>query len=329
MTAFRPRLPHWLQRLLKGLWPSREGEGTPVPAEPPGTEEAEPATAPLKPLPAEEAPTPHPLPLYPPQFRVGAAQSRGRVRPNNEDALLTWTFTAAGGEQPFLAGLFVVADGMGGHLHGERASQAAVYAFAQALHRSFFLPWLGNWTAPPPEALPTLEAALHAANEAVQREAQGGGTTLTAALVWGERLVLIHVGDSRAYLLTPEGELRLISRDHSLVARLVEQGDLTPQEALHHPQRNMLYQALGQPTPLDPYVHLDTLPPGSTLMLCSDGLWDEVPDERIAAILKAYRQEPVEAAYRLVAEAENAGGHDNITVVVVYRLPLSFSQTQE
>ncbi len=296
------------------------------PAPPPAEEaEGEKPTAPLPlstPEPTDETSTPATPLLYPPQFRVGVAQSRGRVRANNEDALLAWTLTAAGGERSVLGGLFIVADGMGGHLHGERASQAALYTFAYALHRHFFLPWLQNWEQPPPEALPNLEAALEQANQAVQVMAAGGGTTLTAALVWKERLVLIHVGDSRAYLLTPKGELRRISKDHSVVARLVEQGDLSAEEAAHHPQRNMLYQALGQPTPLNPHVHLDTLPPGGTLLLCSDGLWDEIPEARLAALLQAYRQDPIEAAQRLMAEAEMAGGHDNISVVVVYRLPM-------
>ncbi len=309
-------------RWFKRVWPLRWRKSAPA------SEDEE--VKPTRPLPQEElsssepeetVATPKAWAVYPPQLRVGVAQSTGRLRPNNEDALLTWTFSSAGGERAFWGGLFIVADGMGGHIHGELASQQAVYAFARALLQSFFLPWFRDWDQPPPEALPTLEAALEHANEVVRSTAMGGGTTLTAALMWGERLIIIHVGDSRAYYLSPQGVLEVLTVDHTVVARLVERGDLTEEEASLHPHRNMLYQALGQTDPLNPDVHTRTFQPGATLLLCSDGLWDEVPEERIAAVLKAYRSDPVQAAHRLVAEAEEAGGRDNITVVVIQRVP--------
>lgn len=308
---------------LKGLWPFRRKQRA-------SSEHEEEAVKPTRPLPPgegqsiehqEATETPKSWAVYPPQLRVGVAQSTGRLRPNNEDALFTWTFAGAGGHQAFWGGLFIVADGMGGHSHGELASQFAVYTFAQALLQSFFLPWLQEWQQPPPDALPTLEAAIEHANRKVQAMALGGGTTLTAALLWGERLVIIHVGDSRAYYLSPKGAFELLTADHTLVARLVAQGDLTKEEAAYHPHRNMLYQALGQSEPLNPDVHTRTFPPGSVLLLCSDGLWDEVSENRIADILKSYRGDPIQAAHILVAEAEQAGGHDNITAVVIQRVP--------
>lgn len=281
--------------------------GARLSASPPATEDA------------REAITPLSLAVQPRQLRVGVAQSAGRLRHNNEDALFTWSFTAAGAEQAFWGGLFIVADGMGGHLHGEQASQFAVYTFAHALLKGFFLPWLKNWEQPPPDALPSLETALELANQAVREHAQGGGTTLTAALIWRERLLLIHVGDSRAYYLSPEGQLQVLTTDHSLVARWVAQGELTPEEAAQHPQRNMLYQALGQDT-LAPDVSIEIFPAGGVLLLCSDGLWDELPQDRIAALLQAYRHDPVAAAQHLVREAEAAGGRDNITAVVIHQV---------
>ncbi len=299
------RLFAWLRALL--------GRGPHAPDTAPAP------TGPGEPEPQVDEDTPQAVAVSPRQLRVGVAQSVGRVRENNEDALFTWTFAASGDERTFWGGLFIVADGMGGHMHGEQASQHAVYTFAQEMLRRFFLPWLGDWEHAPPPALSTLDAALEQANLAVREHAQGGGTTLTAALVFRERLVLIHVGDSRAYLLTPEGHLQRLTTDHSVVARWVEQGELTPEEAAHHPQRNVLYQALGQET-LAPDVVTERFPPGSVLLLCSDGLWDELPEERILQILQAYRQDPVVAAHVLVHEAERAGGRDNITAVVIQQV---------
>lgn len=309
---------------FKRLWPfSRQAQ---APTE--DQAEAMKPTRPLSPgsasptsLQQEPAKTPEARTVHPPQLRVGVAQSPGRLRPNNEDALFTWTFTGAGNHQAFWGGLFIVADGMGGHSHGELASQHAVYAFARTLLQTFFLPWLEEWQQPPPEALPTLEAALEHASRRVQATALGGGTTLTAALLWGERLVIIHVGDSRAYYLSPQGTLELLTMDHTVVAHLMARGDLTEEEAAYHPHRNTLYQALGQTEPLNPDIHTRTFPPGSVLLLCSDGLWDEVPESRIADILKSYGHDPVQAAHLLVAEAEQKGGHDNITAVVIQRVP--------
>ncbi len=309
----------WLKRLWffqrKREAASEDEEEAVKPTRPLAPQEAQPVS------PQEVSETPKAWAVYPPQLRVGVAQSAGRLRPNNEDALFTWTFASAGSHQAFWGGLFIVADGMGGHSHGELASQHAVYTFARALMQSFFLPWLEDWQQPPPEALPTLESALEKANRMVQATALGGGTTLTAALLWGERLVIIHVGDSRAYYLSPQGTFELLTMDHTVVARLVTQGDLTEEEAAYHPHRNMLYQALGQREPLNPDIHTRTFPPGSVLLLCSDGLWDELPESRIADILKAHRGDPIQAAHILVSEAEQAGGHDNITAVVIQRVP--------
>ena len=160
---------------------------------------------------------------------------------------------------------------------------------------------------------------MDAANRAVSVGVpDGGGTTLTCALVIGQQVVLSHVGDSRAYIITDES-FEQLTRDHSLVQRLQELGQLSAAEAAIHPQRNVLYRAIGQGEGLEVDVDSRRLPSGALILLCSDGLWGLVPDERILSIVRqnATLQSACEA---LVAAANAAGGPDNITAVMV-KLP--------
>ena len=234
------------------------------------------------------------------QLKAGAATDVGRVRQINEDRYLA-------DER-----LFAVADGVGGHQAGEVASQTSV----ETLQRTFED---GEHTT---EGLIT---AAEAANQAVwqlaqgSREKRGMGTTLTAlALVQEdgeEQLALINVGDSRAYMLQ-QGELIQLTEDHSLVEELVRDGKLTPAEAQVHPQRSIITRALG----MEPAIEVDSweiIPyTGDRILLCSDGLTNELSDERIASTLRQIA-DPQEAAHDLVRQARSAGGSDNITVVVV------------
>jgi protein phosphatase len=223
-----------------------------------------------------------------------ARTDTGRVRSHNEDRLLA------------AAPLLAVADGMGGAQAGEVAAQTAVDALEQVD------PGAG------PEAL---EAAIHQANQAIRDMAAadprraGMGTTLTAALLEPDGEVdLFHVGDSRAYLLR-DGRLSQLTRDHSVVAELVDRGTLTPEEAESHPQRNVITRALGAESEVSLDHTRERLAPGDVLVLCTDGLSSLVPEERIQAVVA---QSPsLEAAARvLVDEANAAGGADNVTVVL-------------
>ena len=234
------------------------------------------------------------------QLQAGAATDVGRVRQINEDRYLADE------------SLFAVADGVGGHQAGEVASQTSV----ETLQTNFME---GERTTE------GLISAAEAANQAVwqlaqgSREKRGMGTTLTAlALVQEdgeEQLALINVGDSRAYLLQ-QGELIQLTEDHSLVEELVRDGKLTPAEAQVHPQRSIITRALG----MEPAIEVDSweiIPyTGDRILLCSDGLTNELSDERIASTLRQLA-DPQEAAHDLVRQARAAGGSDNITVVVV------------
>ena len=256
--------------------------------------------------------------LAPGRLNVGIAQHVGRVRTHNEDVLLVFTGELAGLESMPHFGLFVVADGMGGHALGEVASSIAARTVArEALNH--ILPFLlanPDTDTDRPSLQEIMEQAMSAANQAVFAGVpEGGGTTLTCALLIGEQVVLSHVGDSRAYLIMPDS-FEQLTRDHSLVQRLQELGQLSAAEAAVHPQRNVLYRAVGQGEGLEVDVESHRLPPGGTLLLCSDGLWGLVPNDRIQMLV---REAPsLQAACEaLVAAANTAGGPDNITAVMV------------
>ncbi len=227
------------------------------------------------------------------KITFGAASDIGQVREGNEDSYLI--------EEP----LFAVADGMGGHRGGEVASNLALETI-----RELFDADEGSLTE-----------QVERANEAVfdrsqtDSEVQGMGTTLTAALVQGAQIRLAHVGDSRAYLLR-RGRLSRLTKDHTLVARMVDEGEISESEAETHPHRSILTRALG----VDGRVQVDDgivqMQDGDRLLLCTDGLTGMVPHEEIRAVLEEVR-DPQEAAERLVRAANAAGGIDNITAVIL------------
>jgi PPM family protein phosphatase len=148
-----------------------------------------------------------------------------------------------------------------------------------------------------------------------QQIPKGGGTTCTAVVVLGDRAYVAHVGDSRAYMITKDG-LEQITRDHSMVQRLLELGQLTPEEAATYSRRNELYRALGFKDVLEVDALSRRLPPGSRMLLCSDGLWNHVEGPEIFNIVLNHPN-PQEACNKLVALANTRGGTDNITVILL------------
>ena len=236
-------------------------------------------------------------------LRWGSASHEGQLRAQNEDH-------AHAGE-----GLFVVADGMGGHLAGEIASEMAVDLLNERL------PVTGANTRD------QLVGAITEANTQIYQgsiddpDRAGMGTTVTAIAVVtdpldGEAFAVANVGDSRGYVLR-HGRLRQLTIDHSFVQELVAEGAITRDEARTHPRRNIVTRALG----IEPHVRVDswTMPiiRGDRFVLCSDGLVDEITDEAISDILLEHADDPEAAAQALVDAANEAGGRDNITVVVV------------
>lgn len=256
----------------------------------------------------------------PAQLLVASAQSVGRQRELNEDSLFTLSATVAGnsGNPPF--GLYIIADGMGGHQYGEVASNVAVRTISGYVMKKFHSTLFNLPSLPMDESLQEIaQAAVMEAQRAVLREAPGSGTTVTAALVLGQQLTISHVGDSRAYLLYNEQRIEAVTRDHSLVRRLEELGQITPAEAAVHPQRNVLYRALGQGETLEPDVVTTPFPVGGYLLLCSDGLWGVVSEDEIRRIV--YEATTIQrACQNLISAANGAGGPDNISAVLVQLL---------
>ncbi len=245
----------------------------------------------------------------------------GSVRNRNEDSCFIFT-AEFGGQEPLPpTGLYIVADGMGGHHAGHEASKNVARLVAQLILERIYVPLLRNSTAANSRPLEpigeVMVEAVQTANHFVHDNdpKKSSGTTLTAALILGRRLYVAHVGDSRAYLFS-EDELALLTNDHSYVHRLQEAGQLTEEEAAVHPQRNMLYKAVGQGDDLDIDTFTKSLPGQGKLILCSDGLWGLVSDEHLAQVLSQDIPLPV-MTDELVTMALKAGGHDNITAIIV------------
>jgi protein phosphatase len=237
------------------------------------------------------------------RFSGAGVSDAGRVRPHNEDS---------GFVGPYVA---VVADGVGGAAAGEIASATAAYAAsAVALGRVGL--------RPEPVLLEAYAAAAAGIRTGIRRDLErlGMATTLTMVVTDGRHVALGHVGDSRAYLLRSPGSgdaaLRQLSKDHTYVQHLVDTGQLSPQARAGHPWRNVVLRSVdGDPEGGGPDVVRLEAAPGDRLMLCSDGLTDLVDDARIAEVLAS--AEADEAAAELTRLALDAGGRDNITVVVV------------
>lgn len=250
----------------------------------------------------------------PPGFHIGKLSDVGRERERNEDSfyIIESLMHHNYGQEPF--GLFIVADGMGGHQKGELASSLAARITANNILEDIYLPYLtSNQNANNRPLNEVLVQAVQNANATVQSEVPEGGTTLTVALIMGNNAYIAHVGDTRAYLFK-ENQLKQITKDHSLARRLEETGQATAEEVAHI--QNVLYKAIGQGSTLEVDTYIQHLPAGVSLLLCSDGLWGQVKDETIKEILAAAAS-PQEACNRLVAMANEKGGPDNITAIVV------------
>ena len=230
-----------------------------------------------------------------PASTFGSRTDVGCVREHNEDSLVV------------TPPLYVVCDGMGGHAAGEVASEIAVNVIADR--------------APAAPDASALGQAVEEANLAIIQAAREGvgragmGCTCTAAMLENERLVVAQVGDSRAYLMHG-GVLQQITRDHSLMADFIEAGQITPEEARVHPQRSVITRALGSDPRTQPDLFEINVSTGDRLLICSDGLTSMIEDYEIEDILNR-TPDPQIAASKLVNAAIAAGGHDNVTVIVV------------
>jgi len=273
-----------------------------------------------KTLPVRDAAGIEEISLNPPQLVVGCSQSIGMQREHNEDAIYTLTTTLVSDTRHINFGLYIVADGMGGHQHGEMASGIAVRAMAEHIFQNCYTPLFSQSPKPPEKSLQEImQEGIQVAHQSIKKQAPGGGTTMTAVLVFGDQLTIAHVGDSRAYAIKTDGQIEVLTRDHSLVKRLEELGQITAEEAAVHPQRNVLYRALGQGEPFDAEITTSPLPKSGYLLLCSDGLWGVIPNDMIFNLI-SIAPSPAAACQYLATAANSAGGPDNISAILV-RLP--------
>jgi PPM family protein phosphatase len=252
-----------------------------------------------------------------PQLSVGAAQSVGIQRDRNEDALFTLTTNMVTGERSIHFGLYIIADGMGGHDNGEIASSMAVDRLSSYIIRYLYLPLISPISNKMELSIQEiLQNGVQQAHQSIKKEALGSGTTLTSALIIGNQLTIAHIGDSRAYLINPDANLQLLTHDHSVVKRLVEIGQISAEQALTHPQRNVLYRALGQGEPFEADIVTFQLQQRSQILLCTDGLWGVIPDKDMEEAIRTF-PDPQKACQYLINCANSAGGPDNISVIIV------------
>ena len=250
------------------------------------------------------------------QLVASVGQSVGKQRDHNEDSLLAMTTTISGSVESLPFGLYIVADGMGGHQFGEVASNAAIRIVGGDIVKKFHSYLYKMPTQSLQESLQeVMEASITEAHQYIQREAPGSGTTITAALVLGQQVTIGHVGDSRAYAIYPDGRLEPLTRDHSLVKRLEELGHLSKDEVENFPHRNVLIRALGQGETLEADIFTVPFPHPGYLMICSDGLWGVVNEKDIVRILSE-APNLHRACQGMVEAANAAGGPDNITVIL-------------
>lgn len=272
-------------------------------------------------------------------LEAATATDTGREREINEDRVWSQIYQSSEGAA---VGLFIVCDGIGGHLGGESASHWAVEAIRRELD--------GLFCPPDPRGTVLLSQqeldagqfgkeitrqssmskveklvlqAIQRANQVVYEFAQtkpeiasDAGTTISMAVTLDDRVVIANVGDSRTYL-SRAGKLRQITQDHSVVASLVSSGKIKSSEVYTHPQRNLIYRSLGQKSEVQVDTFIEVLKPGDYLLLCSDGLWEMVRDEKMIGQIITKSESLQQACRQLVEAANKAGGNDNIGVVLV------------
>jgi protein phosphatase len=253
-----------------------------------------------------------------PEIHVAKRCEVGAIRERNEDSCLVFT-SDTGGSFPLMPfGLYIVADGMGGHQNGHIASKTASRLVARKIINKIYIPLLQEDDSPIQSPIQeVMTEAVKSAHQAIYNPDpdQDGGTTLTAALILGRRLYIAHVGDTRVYMKTGD-KFEMLTTDHSLVQRLQDVGQLTAEEATFYQYRHILLRALGQGEEVEVDTYMRLLPKSGILLLCTDGLCGMVPDNEMKNILDQ-DVSLEQTADNLLEAAMTAGGYDNITAILV------------
>jgi protein phosphatase len=254
---------------------------------------------------------------------VGGATSPGLARKRNEDSFLVQQLTWCNLDQRHELALIVVADGLGGHDAGDKASQMVIQAMGSGLSAVLTGALNGQMRDSSPAVLaPALETALKAANQQVYRRAQselscrGMGATASIVLIWDSQVVIGHVGDTRVYLYRA-GKVTQLTRDQTLVEKMVQMGQLTPQQAAVHPARNEVAQAIGRQSDVEPATSHMKLLPGDWVFVACDGLHAHVDCALLERAAREAMPSATLLAHHLVKLADERGGSDNCTVVAI------------
>jgi len=254
------------------------------------------------------------------RLTAGIRSEKGPDRAANQDSLLALTLTPLyeGQSTPAL-GLFTVADGMGGHQAGEVASRIAVQVLAQEIISRVLMAELSGEVCLAETLTAIMGEGIEDANAQVYGVAQSSGSdmgsTLTAALVRGRMAIIGNVGDSRAYHWHA-GTLRQVTTDHSVIERLVATGQITPEEATHHPQKGVLYRSLGDRPTVEVDIFSLRLAPGDRLLLCCDGVWESLEDKGLEEVMSS-ENDPQQSCDEIIRRALETGATDNVSVIVI------------
>ena len=245
---------------------------------------------------------------------VGLDAGIQRIGKPNED--FAWAFTGLNIQTQERYGLFIVADGMGGHANGRMASRLAVETIVAHLlpylqYEHVQTTLLGDLLS---EVVVSANTEIFARNQGASHPQSQMGTTVVAAVTFGLQAFIANVGDSRTYLYRPSDGLRQVTRDHSHVADLVKSGDILPERLYTHPQRNLIYRCLGSDS-VEVDLFTEQIQDGDMLLLCSDGMWEMTRNNEIENVLST-QSSPDEISKDLVQLAITGGGHDNIGLVI-------------
>ena len=240
-------------------------------------------------------------------MRFFSLSDTGKLRESNQDCALAKEIGSAT--------LLVLADGMGGHRGGEVASSLAIETISSVISDKLTEKML------PGQIMLLLSEALEKAHNTISVRAadnpdlSGMGTTCDVCLLVKNKMYIAHIGDSRVYKISEDGIIKKLTRDHSLVQAMIENGTISPQEAAVHPQKNIRLQALGVTETSDPDIFQEKISPSDIILLCSDGLSNMLDDETVAEAVLS-EEDPQKIAEKLIALANEAGGKDNITVAI-------------
>jgi serine/threonine protein phosphatase PrpC len=256
-------------------------------------------------------------------FAIGTGLDAGIKRKNspNEDNLLVIQGTHTFNTRAYPFGLFVVADGMGGHSKGQEASRLAIQHMREVVMPAL----LSNAEIDSDQARELLLDALHHANLAVhhynQQQQTDMGTTVTAAIIIDTTIAIANVGDSRTYLYRAQDGLKPVTKDHSHVAQLLARGEISEDDVYTHPRRNEIYRCIGEKATVQADTFILPLEAETTLLLCSDGLWEMVRKPHIEQILRDTVPNAAQSSKALIEAALAGGGLDNVSVIVVHIAP--------